>query len=387
MKCLGLYLHIPFCFKKCGYCDFLSLDHRSKEDRTAYIDALLREVKYYAHLRPEVDSVYIGGGTPSLLEPALIARIMEGIKGSFSLKEAAEITIEANPGSLDAHKLSVYRDAGINRLSLGAQSLNDETLKYLGRIHTVNTFIENFFLAREKGFSNISVDLMFAIPGQSHAILQDSLEKTIALGPEHISFYSLQIEEGTPFFRLRENGTLVPVGDEEDRSMYHNTVRLLEDAGYHHYEISNAARADYESRHNLKYWSMDEYLGMGLGAHSYLDRTRFSNHRDLGRYIRAASESSFLKKRSKISPLAVWCHENTRSDDMSEFLFTGLRKVKGIALSDFSNRFGTPLFEVYSDEVEKHMKSGLLEMDRSEDFLRLTAKGMDLFNHVLVDFV
>ena len=387
MKSLGLYIHIPFCVTKCNYCDFLSLGGMSGEDHAIYIDALSAELEYYADKGVLLDSIYIGGGTPSLLAHGLISRIMEKVRSCFSLAKTAEITIESNPGLLDADKLTAYRRAGVNRLSIGAQSLNDELLHFMGRVHNSDTFIRNYALARDCGFENISVDLMFAIPGQTLDIWMDSLERTVDLEPEHISFYSLQIEEGTPFFELRKKGVMEPVEDEVDRCMYRDTIDLLKGRGYRHYEISNAAKPSYESRHNLKYWSMDEYLGVGLGAHSYVDGWRFSNETDLKKYLRVKGGTFRNDRQSGAGPWATWLHENTTSDEMSEFLFTGLRKIEGIALSVFEEKFGLSLAAVYGASVAKHEKSGLLEMDLRADRLRLTAKGMNLFNQVLIDFI
>lgn len=387
MKPLGLYIHIPFCLKKCNYCDFLSLGGMVREDHAAYIDALLAELEYYADRNILIDSIYIGGGTPSLLDPGLIQRIMQRVFGGFTVSELAEITIEANPGLLDRDRLTAYRSVGINRLSIGAQSLNDEILHFMGRIHDNDTFIYNFALARDCGFENISVDLMFAIPGQTSDIWIDSLEKTVALGPEHISFYSLQIEEATPFYELWKRGEMEPVEDHEDRTMYYSAIDRLRDHGYRHYEISNAAKPGYESSHNLKYWSMDEYLGVGLGAHSYMNGRRFSNETDLSKYIQIAAGGSRVRSQRNTSPWIIWSHENTIEDEMSEFLFTGLRKVEGILLSAFEERFSLPLTAVFGNPIRKHSETGLLDMDREADRLRLTAKGMDLFNRVLVDFV
>lgn len=392
MKPLGLYIHIPFCKRKCNYCDFLSWGNTKKEDHTAYVEALLAELQYYADQDMLLDSVYIGGGTPSLLERDLILRIMEGVTGSFALSEDAEITIEANPGLLDLDKLMAYRRAGINRLSLGAQSLNDEILHFMGRIHKSNTFIDNFYLARDCGFENISADLIFAVPGQTVELWIDSLEKAISLGAEHISFYSLQIEEGTPFYGLWKKGAMKAVDDETDRRMYHEALKRLKNKGYVHYEISNAAMPGFESRHNLKYWSMEEYLGVGLGSHYYINGTRFSNETNLEKYLRISKGVKEGREvcndpLSYLAPWVVWHHKNTEVDEISEFLFTGLRKIEGISLSAFEERFGKPVTAVYENAIGKHSRTGLLELNMKEDRLRLTAKGLDLFNQVLVDFV
>jgi len=387
MKYPGLYIHIPFCAKKCNYCDFLSAGNTSKEDHSLYIEALLCELRYYADSDIIFDTVYIGGGTPSLLDCSSIARIMDSIRSDFRLTEHAEVTVEANPDSLDKRKLLTYREIGINRLSIGAQSMDDGLLSFLGRIHTVDTFLRSYYSARNCGFQNISVDLMFSIPGQTAELWMDGLERVVGLNPEHISFYSMQIEEGTPFHKLWEEGTLRPVNDTEDRTMYHRTINRLENAGYLHYEISNAAKPGCESRHNLKYWSMGEYLGIGLGAHSYIGGIRRSNETDLNKYVRIAALPPRRGILNGVGPCTVWNHKNTKEDEMSDYMFTGLRKVSGIKLSEFKERFGTALCEIYADPVIKHKKTGLLKIDPDNDRLSLTLNGMDLFNQVLIDFI
>lgn len=372
MKQLGLYLHIPFCIKKCRYCDFLSYGGSTEDLHSTYMESLLCEIgRSETGLR--VDTVFFGGGTPSLLSENHIDRILHSIDKQFTIDSDNEISLEANPGTISSQKLNAYRSMGINRLSIGAQSLDDGLLHYLGRVHSADDFRRCFADARKAGFHNINVDLMFGIPGQTLTIWHETLREVLTLQPEHISFYSLQLEEGTPFHKMYLAGTLKPVDDELDREMYRDVLNILDVNGYHHYEISNAARMGYSCRHNLKYWTMQEYLGFGLGAHSYRQGRRFGNETDLASYLR--------------HPEAAWVHENSRQDEISEYLFTGLRLISGISLEDFRQNFDVSLWDLYGKEIKKHQENGLLTVDSTENRLRLTAKGIDLSNQVLMDFV
>lgn len=389
MKRLGLYIHIPFCIEKCRYCDFLSFGGNDESLHLAYIEALIAEIENIKGCGYEADTIYIGGGTPSLFDADSIIRIIDAVSKAVSVSNGAEISIEANPKTITPEKLSAYRSAGINRLSMGAQSTDDGLLEILGRVHNSSDIKVNYEQARKAGFDNINIDLMFAIPGQTRKLWMDSLSDIINLGPEHISFYSLQLEEGTPFYRMFTEGTLDYIDDETDRNMYHEAIEKLISSGYLHYEISNAARPGYQCRHNLKYWSMNEYLGLGLGAHSYVNGLRFSSERNLNKYIETGNR---IKKEEKITseqisrrPFVVWEHKNSKSDDISEYIFTGLRKIEGISLKAFKDRFGIPINEIYNNEIIKHIENGLLEL--SEERLKFTLKGIDLSNSVLVDFV
>ncbi|MEL7657149.1 MAG: radical SAM family heme chaperone HemW, partial [Bacillota bacterium] len=277
-------------------------------------------------------------------------------------------------------KLKTYLDSGINRLSIGAQSLDEGLLHYMGRVHSKEDLISNYHLARDCGFQNINLDLMFAVPGQTMDMWMDTLKKAVDLESEHISFYSLQLEEGTPFYQLFEEGRLKETDAELDRNMYHEALKYLKGRGYQHYEISNAAKAGYQCRHNLKYWSMDNYLGLGLGAHSYLDGVRFSNVTDLKRYI----ELNNIEKAS-FSPFVEWSHINSKEENISEYLFTGMRKMQGICLDDFKDRFGMNLESLYGDILKKYQELKLLEIIDGK--LRFTEKGIDISNRVLAEFV
>lgn len=370
MKKLGIYIHIPFCRSKCLYCGFYSKGGAAAAEQEDYIRELLEDIEAYGQRYGKAgedylaDTVFIGGGTPSLLDAALIGQVLDCLRAHFTVDPEAEITIETNPGTLTADKLSAYRSFGINRLSMGVQSLDNGILKSLGRIHTAEEFAENFALARKAGFDNINLDLMFAVPGHTMEIWEDTLRRAMDMGPAHISFYSLQIEEDTPFYRMFAAGEIDQIPDELDRQMYHSAVAMLSEAGYAHYEISNAAKPGFQCRHNLKYWSMEEYLGIGAGASSYIDGCRFTE-----------------------GPSPEF-HQNTRADDMSEFVFTGLRKTCGISLDEFAGRFGRPFWEVYGGlrpELAPFFEAG--QLIEEGGVLRLSEEGIDISNAVMAVFV
>ena len=381
MKELELYLHIPFCVKKCNYCDFLSAP-AEEETRAAYVDALLEEIRGFEDPEDyEVVTVFFGGGTPSILPGQEIFRIMEALREKFSFRKGAEITLEANPGTVDKEKLSCYKKAGINRLSFGLQSADAEELKKLGRIHTWEKFLESFQLAREAGFSNINVDLMSALPGQTKESWEKTLRQVLALQPEHISAYSLIIEEGTPFYQLYEKDVerrdageepeLLP-SEEEERAMYEATGRILKEQGYLHYEISNYAKPGRECRHNLGYWQRRDYLGFGLGAATLLNPVRYKNTEDLEAYL----GGDFSKKEFFVL---------TKDNQIEETMFLGLRVLEGVSKEKFREQFSCELRVVYRKELEKLEQEGLLEEEG--DFVRLTSRGIDLSNPVLAEFL
>lgn len=368
-----IYVHIPFCVKKCSYCDFLSFPC-GEGTRKAYLEALLKEI---AHVQvPEtygsVTSVYFGGGTPSLLSGEDMQRLMAAIRGRFSLHGQAEISMEANPGTLTEEKLEGYRAAGINRLSIGCQSVHDRELLMLGRIHRFSDFTESFALARKAGFTNINVDLMSAIPGQRLKDWQDCLETIAAMGPEHISAYSLIVEEGTPFAEME----LELPEEEEERQMYADTRRILKEHGYEQYEISNYARPGYACRHNIGYWDGTPYRSFGLGASSYIEETRFRNTNNLDVYLRQAGEPASLCRETEAL---------TEQSRMEEYMFLGLRMNRGVSKKEFMNRFHRPMEEVYGSKIEHFVRGKLLTF--SEDRVFLTEKGMDLANVVMAGFL
>lgn len=373
---LELYVHIPFCIRKCDYCDFLSAP-AGHEIRKRYVGALLTELKGRSEEARDrkVCSVFLGGGTPSVLDAEDIENILTVIRREYCLCPDAEITMECNPATVDAEKLKRYRSAGINRLSIGLQSASDRELERLGRIHTFGQFLETYRLVREAGFTNVNVDIMSALPGQSLSSYEKTLKALLELTPppEHISAYSLMVEEGTPFYRLQEEGKLDLPGEEEERLMYYRTRELLGQAGYGRYEISNYARPGYECRHNMGYWTRREYLGFGIGAASLYRETRFSNTADREAYMEA--------------PLAAGSEPQilTAEEQMEETLFLGLRLIQGIWDKDFREKFHCGLMDVYAPVIDRNQKDGLLVYQ--DGHLYLTDRGIDLSNYVLAQFL
>lgn len=379
-KELELYIHIPFCVKKCAYCDFLS-GAQDEETIKKYINALVKEI--YGHhkqtLEYLVSSIFLGGGTPSILKTQQVQQIFDALKHTFHISQDAEITIEANPGTVTKEKLETYRRCGINRISFGLQSANNEELKLLGRIHTYEEFLESFRWARECGFDNINVDLISAIPKQTVASWEDTLQKVIALHPEHISAYSLIVEEGTPFAEVYGEGYPrekdLP-DEEEERKIYYRTEELLEETGYHCYEISNYAKKGRECKHNLGYWERKEYLGIGLGAASLIDNTRYKNTDNLAYYIKNASRLEMIQEDMQVlSP----------TEQMEEFIFLGLRKMEGISEKEFTEKFGMNIEECYGHQIEKLLKEGLLQ--KRDGRIMLTRRGIDVSNYVFAEFL
>jgi oxygen-independent coproporphyrinogen-3 oxidase len=377
----GIYIHIPFCVHKCIYCDFLSA-HADDTVKYAYTKALINEIRNTAdkqindnQTRDKITSIFFGGGTPSVLPDGCIADILMAVRDCFDIEDDAEITMECNPGTVNESRLSEYRAAGVNRLSFGLQSADNNELKMLGRIHTFEQFVESFRLARKAGFNNINVDLMSAIPGQTEATLENTFDKVMALQPEHISVYSLILEDGT---YLADNiDKFPPVPDEdEDRRMYHMTKERLHSAGYERYEISNYSRKGFECRHNLLYWNRGEYYGFGCSAAGFIGNERYSDIRDVKKYIELNGDIEKL-------------HENienlTKEDAIEEFMFLGLRKMAGVDVMDFQRRFGVPIENVYAKEIEHNVDKGLLI--RQGDMLKLTEYGIDICNTVMSDFI
>ena len=397
-KPLGIYVHIPFCIQKCLYCDFLSAPS-DDATRESYVNALLAEIDAQAPLYKsfQVHTVFFGGGTPSLLMPEQTAAILERLYQRFSFlpEKEMEITLEANPGTLTEEKLRAWRKAGVNRLSIGLQSAHDEELKSLGRIHTWKEFLWGYEAARRAGFSNLNIDLMSALPGQSVESWMDTLESVVELRPEHISAYSLIIEEGTPFYdwygpqdaasekRQMEKRKPLP-SEEEDRLMYERTGEYLAKGGYGRYEISNYALPGFACRHNLAYWERTDYAGFGLGAASLRENVRWSNTAELAEYLAHAGqtgEETRIKK--EMTRLSI-------QDQMEEFMFLGLRKTEGVSASTFERLYGKPLEAVYEEPVERLIREGLLLRYQKEDgsvFFRLSDKGIDVSNYALAMFL
>ena len=376
----GVYVHIPFCVKKCNYCDFLS--YASDEDtKKKYIAALVNEIKSLEPDNRPVASVFIGGGTPSCIDERHIAAVMEALHDKFRFADNAEVTIECNPETLTRTKAGIYIDSGINRISFGLQSTDNATLKLLGRIHTYEKFVESFMCAREAGFNNINIDMMAALPGQGMDSYMEGLAKAVSMNPEHISAYSLIVEEGT---QLYDNLSHYPELPDEDveREMYHGTLDYLTRMGYKRYEISNYARPGFESRHNCSYWELTDYIGTGLGASGYYKGYRYTNTADMKEYIRCAAEG--------IPGHACERHKETTNDMMEEFMFLGLRKMNGVSYDEFQKIFGCDIKSIYAKEIENNCHNGLLCEYVNEGggvSLRLTERGIDISNTVMADFM
>ncbi len=430
MRELEVYIHIPFCVKKCAYCDFLSAP-ASEQEREEYLQALLAEIqggmpsaaRFFLEERDGreqagaayrmtddylVTSVFIGGGTPSLLSAEQIARILEALRARFLFADTAEITIECNPGTVDPGKLKLYRAGGVNRISFGLQSSDNEELQKLGRIHTWETFLQSYESARAAGFSNINLDLMSALPGQTVSSWERTLREVLSLAPEHISAYSLIIEEGTPFYEMyHEDDVLRAAGkkprylpsEEEERTMYLLTEELLGNAGLRRYEISNYARAACECRHNIGYWRGTDYMGFGLGASSLLcfsvpDQARpvsvrmknpsahaayaLLTQRDTASYREGSLPRSALDSGMEAEILSI-------RDEMEEFMFLGLRMISGVSERDFRQRFGCPIDQIYGAVLDYFVALGLLA--RENDRIALTPRGLDVSNTVMAEFL
>ena len=391
-KSLSLYVHIPFCVKKCNYCDFLS-GPATEETKRSYVKALCKEISAYTKIADqyEVKTIFIGGGTPSSIKATEIKQIMNTIINVFQISkeqlEQIETTIEINPGTITDEKMKTYYECGINRISFGLQSANDRELKMLGRIHTFEEFVMNYELARNIGFMNINIDLMSALPGQTKDSYINTLQKVLALHPEHISAYSLIIEEGTPFYELYgENATgkqkeALP-SEEEERAMYEVTKTILSQYGYERYEISNYAKADYECKHNCVYWQRGEYLGFGTGAASLLKENRFTNIADIKEYIDLLStnQSDFDLSRLRLETTKL-----DQASQMEEFMFLGLRMMNGVSKKRFQETFHKKIEEVYGQVLHKLEEEQLIII--SEDGIALTERGIDISNYVMSEFL
>ena len=376
-KDLGLYLHIPFCIQKCGYCDFLSAP-AGREEREAYVQALEKEIRSYGDFAGgyRVSTVFVGGGTPSCLEASQTERIFEVVKDTFEIERMPEISMEMNPGTVTKENLQAYKNCGINRLSIGLQSVRDSNLRLLGRIHTYEEFLENFRLAREAGFQNINVDLISSLPGQTEESWREELKTIAELSPEHISVYQLILEEGTTFYeKYAAHPELLP-DEETSRAIYQATEEVLGQYGFHQYEISNYAKEGRECRHNLKYWERDDYLGLGLGAASMVRNIRMNNTGDMKTYLEKCGEPKTMRT-------DVQFLEEPRQ--IEEFMFLGLRKTRGISKKEFRRVFGRDIELVYEKALKKLFSSGMLLEKR--DRLYLSKEGVLLSNAVLSEFL
>lgn len=369
---IRLYVHMPFCVQKCLYCDFLSW-HDSRENQARYVQALCREIRACQGRYPaRVSSLFFGGGTPSVLEPGHMTEIMEALAEVFSFEPDSEMSIEANPGTVNLEKLKTYEKIGLNRISFGLQSAHNEELKALGRIHTWEEFLESYDLARQAGFDNINVDLMSGIPDQTLSSWQKTLSRVLELAPEHVSAYSLIVEEGTPFAQRKLN---LPE-EEEERRMYEMTAEMLGSQGYRQYEISNYALPKRECAHNMGYWMRDDYLGLGLGAASLFDNQRWNN---------TDSMEEYLEKSERPEEIQVCREKLSVREQMEETMFLGLRMTEGIERERFQEEFGISVEEVYGEAVRRLEGLGLLQADRGRIYL--TRKGISLSNQVFVEFL
>lgn len=369
---LGLYIHIPFCVRKCNYCDFASFGGASDELRQRYIARLKEEILSYSERTSlTVDSIFFGGGTPSLLTAGELEDILLSVRDAFKISDDCELTLEANPGTVDFKKLSDYASLGVNRLSIGLQSIRENELKILGRIHSYSDFLSAYDAASKAGIDNINVDLMYAIPEQTPQSFQKTLEAMISLSPSHLSAYGLILEEGTPFFKRR--GELTFPTEDEECEMYRLATDMLRTAGYSHYEISNYAREGKRSRHNLKYWRGQSYVGVGLAAHSYLDKNRYFNTEDISEYL--SPDYAKYVKGEAVGPL----------DEAYEYAMMRLRLDEGISLSDYKGRFDRDFLSGKEEMIKKYVGAGLMRLSR--DTLSFTESGFYVSNSLLTELL
>lgn len=386
-KTTGIYIHIPFCVCKCAYCDFLSSPATDfvKEN---YINALIEEIRLTAETFAKqdkkyiVNTIFIGGGTPTSINPELIKKVLDFVYCKFNIAQQAEITIECNPGTLTKENARIYRSAGINRISFGLQSADNKELRLLGRIHTLEQFRDSFDIARHAGFDNINIDIMSALPGQTYEGFKETVEKVIAFNPEHISAYSLILEEGTRLYEHMEEYPELPDEDAE-RKMYSYVCERLDSAGYHQYEISNFAKKNFECRHNLSYWERKNYLGFGIGAASLFEERRYTNISNIDEYISLLSEPGGVE--AKLNYVREESCKLSEAEQMEEYMFLGLRKTGGISVNDFFNTFNKSIEEIYGGVIGKNIGYGLLQM--CGDRLFLTRHGIDVSNVVMADFL
>lgn len=375
---LGLYLHLPFCISKCPYCDFNSYQLKEDNQISSYISALYQEITTYSKKlkKSNIKTIYLGGGTPTILSGVQIYNILEFCKSKFTIDKDVEITIEANPGTLDGEKTKLLIESGINRLSLGAQSFNNLFLKKLGRIHNTQDIIDSYYLARKEGFNNINIDIMFALPDQTTEDLQITLKKAISLKPDHLSLYNLTIKPGTEYYKKYKKGKLKLPNEDEEFDMYNWAIKFLEESGFEHYEISNFARPYKRSMHNLIYWQNKPYLGIGAGAYSFIKGYRYMNYESPARYVKEMMSGKLpVDNGEKLS----------LRKRMIETIILGLRTKDGVGYIKFKARFGVNLNDIFSEQVIKSVNLGLLQKDDYR--IKLTKKGIFLANTVFREFV
>ena len=369
---IGLYVHIPFCIRKCAYCDFASFGGVSADVRARYIDRLCKEIESYRRENKiGVDTVFFGGGTPSLLEPDELSHILEAIRRTFNVTPDAEITMEMNPGTVTADKVRAFSALGVNRASIGCQSFNENELKILGRIHNSALIYDAVSIVRGAGISNVSLDLMYGIPEQTAASFASTLREALSLSPSHLSVYGLILEEGTPFFDARDS--LALPSEDEECDMYAHAARILGEQGFSHYEISNYARPGYECRHNLKYWRDEEYIGVGLAAYSYFGKKRYGNTSSLDEYI----SDDYVQYR--------YGECISDSDEAFEYVMMHFRLSEGFSLSDYRVRFGTDFLTGREALIERYRSLGYINI--SDDRIYLTESGFYISNTILSDLL
>ncbi|MBE3091726.1 MAG: oxygen-independent coproporphyrinogen III oxidase [Candidatus Atribacteria bacterium] len=375
---LGLYLHFPFCISKCPYCDFNSYQLKDDNQISSYISAFYQEITAYSQKlkKSNIKTIYLGGGTPTILSGVQIYNILEFCKDKFTIDKNAEITIEANPGTLDGEKIKILIESGINRLSLGAQSFNDLFLKKLGRIHNTQDIIDSYFLAREIGFSNINIDIMFALPGQTTEDFQATLKKAVSLKSDHLSLYNLTIKPGTEYYENYKSNILKLPSEDEEYDMYHWAIKFLKENSFEHYEIANFARPHKRSLHNLNYWQNQPYLGIGAGAYSFIRGYRYMNFKDPAKYIKEVMNDKLpIDHGEKLS----------LRNRMIETIILGLRIKDGVSYKKYKTRFGINLNDIFSKQIDKLVNLGLLKKDDCK--IKLTNKGIFLANIVFREFV
>ena len=398
-QALGIYIHIPFCLRKCPYCDFYSIHNHDRELRERFINALCKEIKYYGQRYGKkygVNTIYFGGGTPTILQPWEIGKILEQVKESFWVVKGAEISLECNPATANAEKMRGYWNLGIRRLSIGAQSFDNKVLKTLGRLHTSDDVRRTMDYAFKGGFRNISLDLMFGIPGQTFTSWIDTVRAAMNVNPQHISLYSLEFMEDTWFWKWREQGKMKETSAEDDRVMYEYAIKIMAEKGFEQYEISNVAKGErYRSRHNLKYWELEDYLGFGPSAHSFTDNVRHSNVSWLEFYLDAIEKQNldkdiFIGTTNAYGTGAVdGFVKNSYRDNVADYIFTGLRKNEGLNLAKFRSRFDRDIWDIYDEDCRRRfdafVKDGFAKAD--DENIRLTLKGMNVSNRIMSLFV
>lgn len=376
MKDLSLYIHIPFCAQKCYYCDFLSFSS-AEENVNAYFEALYKEVEKTSSITKDynVKTIFIGGGTPTYVASKYIIHLLEIINEKFVIDPHAEISIESNPATFDKLKLKDYLNVGINRLSIGLQCWQDDLLKRIGRVHTRKQFVHAYLVAKDMGFKNINVDLIFALPDQTFEHWKQTLDEVCKLDPNHLSCYSLKLEEGTPLFNQSKEKEIF-LNDDLDRQMYHYTVDVLKANGYNHYEVSNFSKPELECKHNLVYWELGDYIGLGLGAHSYFNGYRYKNEENLKTYIDKIRNGKPIKEDNTLL---------SKEHKKEEFIFLGLRKINGIEVDSYQRFFHEELFADFGEEIQKLKKNDYIIFDKGN--IRLSKKGLDFANYVFMSFI